>query len=100
MEKLKIFRTYLMLSFALVATIAVAHDGGHHKKMHPSSDEVTSLEKINQQYLNDIKPVFQKKCFDCHSSQTRMPWYSKVPGVQQLIAHDIEEAKEHITRHL
>ncbi len=50
--------------------------------------------RINAAYNTSIKPIFQKKCFDCHSNKPTFPWYYAVPGVKQLINHDIEEGLE------
>jgi hypothetical protein len=73
------------------------------KIRHNKLEEIKKLElkketykKINKAYLSQIKPIFQKKCFDCHSNQTVYPWYYKIPGVKQLIDDDISEAKEHL----
>lgn len=55
-----------------------------------------SERRINEAYLLRIKPIFQKKCFDCHSDQTHYPSYYKYPGIQQWIDSDIQEAREKI----
>jgi cytochrome c5 len=61
------------------------------------SDDLQKRYKIiNSAYLAKIKPVFQKKCFDCHSDSTKYPWYHKVPGVKQMIDKDIKEGRSHI----
>ncbi|MBI1908715.1 MAG: heme-binding domain-containing protein [Deltaproteobacteria bacterium] len=54
------------------------------------------LSLANQLYRQNVRPIFETKCFDCHSDQTRYPWYYRLPGVRQLMDHDIEEAREHI----
>lgn len=83
----------LLVSFSF---FAVAHES-HHKKTHPATPETkSSLEEINERYLKDIKPIFERTCFDCHSSQARLPWYQKVPGIKQWIQSDLDEAKEHL----
>lgn len=35
-------------------------------------------------------------CFDCHSNETRWPWYSYVAPVSWLVARDVEEGREHL----
>jgi len=52
--------------------------------------------EINNTYITNVKPIFEKKCFDCHADMKNTPWYYKVPGVKQMIDKDIREAKEHI----
>jgi hypothetical protein len=81
---------------------AGAHEGHHHgapavnKSAPAGSEREKRLQKINETYLARIKPIFQAKCFDCHSEDTRFPWYYKIPGVKQFIDSDISEAKEHM----
>lgn len=53
-------------------------------------------EAINSSYLANIKPILEKKCFDCHSNSTKFPWYYKIPGFKQMIDYDIKKAKRHI----
>lgn len=43
-----------------------------------------------------VKQILQRSCYDCHSNQTRWPWYSRVAPVSWLIAHDVEEGREHL----
>ncbi len=38
----------------------------------------------------------QRACFDCHSNETRWPWYSKIAPVSWLVTHDVEEGRMHI----
>jgi hypothetical protein len=35
-------------------------------------------------------------CFDCHSNETRWPWYSHVAPISWLLERDVEEAREHL----
>ena len=42
------------------------------------------------------KAMFDRACADCHSHETKWPWYSNVAPVSWLVAHDIEEGREHL----
>lgn len=44
----------------------------------------------------EIQRLIERSCFDCHSNQTRWPWYSHVAPVSWLVAQDVEEAREHL----
>jgi hypothetical protein len=44
----------------------------------------------------DVKSLLERSCYDCHSSETRWPWYSRVAPVSWLVAHDVEEGREHV----
>jgi hypothetical protein len=54
------------------------------------------IDSINEEYKKKIKPIFEQKCMDCHSSKTQWPWYHKIPGIKQLLDHDVAEGREHI----
>jgi hypothetical protein len=41
------------------------------------------------------RALFMRACGDCHSHSTEWPWYSHVAPVSWLVAHDVEEAREH-----
>ncbi len=38
--------------------------------------------------------LWQQACADCHSNETRYPWYSYVAPVGWLVAHDIHEGRD------
>ena len=40
-----------------------------------------------------VAAVLRTACYDCHSNETRWPWYSYVAPVSWLVAHDVEEAR-------
>jgi hypothetical protein len=89
----------LLLSAALPVSDTFGHKG-HTKPDEVQkvvSKEVTNLShEINSSYLRDIKPILQKACFDCHSSETRYPWYARLPFAGSLIEADVTEAKKHL----
>ncbi len=89
------FRSGIALLAMLVASSAVSHEN-HGRKSSPEIIEESKLAVINENYLKTVKPLLKKSCFDCHSSETQYPWYSKIPGAKQLIASDIAEARSHL----
>jgi hypothetical protein len=40
--------------------------------------------------------ILKRACFDCHSHETRWPWYAYVPPVSSLIVYDVAEGRESI----
>ena len=36
-----------------------------------------------------VMSTLRQACFDCHSDETRWPWYSLIPIASQLIEHDV-----------
>jgi len=43
-----------------------------------------------------VAAVLERSCFDCHSNNTRWPWYAYVAPVSWLVAYDVHEAREHM----
>ncbi len=43
----------------------------------------------------ETKALFDRACADCHSHETRWPWYSYVAPVSWYVIHDVEEGREH-----
>ena len=44
----------------------------------------------------DVQQILERSCYDCHSNETRWPWYSQVAPVMWLVAHDVNEGREHL----
>lgn len=40
------------------------------------------------------RALFLRSCGDCHSHETRWPWYSHVAPVSWLVQRDVEEGRE------
>ncbi len=44
----------------------------------------------------DVSAVFQRACQDCHSNQTRWPWYSQVAPISWLLARHVSEGRQEL----
>lgn len=44
----------------------------------------------------DVQALLERSCYDCHSNETKWPWYSYVAPVSWLVAHDVKEGREHL----
>jgi len=40
-----------------------------------------------------VETVLRRSCQDCHSNQTRWPWYSYVAPMSWIVAHDVHAAR-------
>ena len=40
-----------------------------------------------------VMSTLRRACFDCHSDETRRPWYSALPVASWLIEHDVREGR-------
>jgi hypothetical protein len=44
----------------------------------------------------EIKNIFKTACYDCHSYETKWPWYSKVAPISWLVVDDVNEGRKHL----
>jgi len=42
---------------------------------------------------NDIKATLKESCYDCHSNNTRYPWYNKIQPVSWFLERHITKGK-------
>jgi hypothetical protein len=44
----------------------------------------------------ELEPVVRRACYDCHSNETRWPWYTGVAPISFLIARDVQEGRREL----
>jgi len=44
----------------------------------------------------EIEATLQRSCYDCHSNQTRWPWYGHVAPISWEVARDIEYGRRQV----
>ncbi|MEZ4909803.1 MAG: heme-binding domain-containing protein [Saprospiraceae bacterium] len=50
----------------------------------------------NHQVDGNVKKIVMDACYDCHSYQTKYPWYSNIAPVNFLINNHVKEGREHL----
>jgi hypothetical protein len=80
-----------ILLFLLFALIVIQF-------IHPKSNKSTG---VHPNYIGnaffipeDVKPILTKACNDCHSNNTRYPWYSKIQPVDWWLTSHIKDGKK------
>ncbi len=75
----------LLVGFGLIQLIPYGHDH-------------TNPPVVNEPAWTDTqtRDLAVRACFDCHSNETVWPWYSRVAPVSWLVAHDVEEGRQHM----
>jgi hypothetical protein len=43
-----------------------------------------------------VRSILKRSCFDCHSNETRWPWYTNIAPVSWLVANDVKEGRAHL----
>ncbi|MCA8913433.1 MAG: heme-binding domain-containing protein [Planctomycetes bacterium] len=44
----------------------------------------------------ETQALVKRACYDCHSNETKWPWYSNVAPVSWLVQNDVNEGREHL----
>ncbi len=44
----------------------------------------------------EVLKIIKRSCYDCHSNETRWPWYSKIAPVSWLVGNDVREGRENM----
>ena len=44
----------------------------------------------------EVAAILERACYDCHSHETRWPWYSRVAPVSWLVAEDVKDGRRHL----
>lgn len=45
---------------------------------------------------SEVQAALRRACYDCHSNETRWPWYSSVAPLSFLIARDVNEGRREL----
>jgi hypothetical protein len=43
-----------------------------------------------------VREILRRSCYDCHSNESRWPWYAYVAPVSWLVVYDVHHAREHV----
>jgi len=44
----------------------------------------------------NVSGILRTSCYDCHSNETRWPWYSYIAPVSFLVTSDVNEGRKHL----
>jgi hypothetical protein len=51
---------------------------------------------MNTKMPKHVASMFEHSCYDCHSNQTKYPWYAHIAPSSWLLASDVKEGREHL----
>jgi hypothetical protein len=63
----------------------------------PYGRDHTNPQVVNEPEWNtpQTRELFMRACGDCHSNETKWPFYSNIAPVSWLVQHDVDEGREH-----
>jgi hypothetical protein len=64
-------------------------------KPRPVNPPVDPSQNINAVLAPPVKiqKILRRSCWDCHSDQTRWPWYSRLEPFASLVSDDVEKGR-------
>jgi hypothetical protein len=59
------------------------------ERSNPKSDPKLALKAPPE-----VQAIFARSCYDCHSNETRWPWYSAIAPMKWFIARDVKVGRQ------
>lgn len=76
---------------ALLVAIQFIRPGRNNQPADPAVDLQAVLHPPAE-----VSALLKEACYDCHSNETRYPWYAQVAPVSWWIANHVVEGREHL----
>jgi len=94
MSKLNSFKRLVLTAVAVTGTafIAIQFIPVHGRTNPPASPEKSLFARVS--VTPEVQGIMRKACMDCHSNETRWPWYAQIAPMSWLVAGDVEKARK------
>jgi hypothetical protein len=86
MNGTRMLRLGFGLSLALLFALQIVPYGRDHS--NPPDGRLAPWDSRSTERLA------QRACYDCHSNQTRWPWYASIAPVSWRVQHNVDEGRE------
>jgi hypothetical protein len=64
-------------------------------RTNPATDASRTIQSHIEVPAN-VDAILKRACNDCHSNETKWPWYSNIAPVSWLVNHDVNEGRRHL----
>ena len=64
-------------------------------KTNPPIDRAIDFSQIENSPIQ-VSAILKESCYDCHSHETKYPWYSNVAPVSWVLKNHVLEGREHL----
>ena len=75
-----------------VLVVFIAAQAYRPERTNPASTPGASLRALA---TPEVAAILDRACRDCHSNDTRWPWYTNVSPVSWLVANHVQHGREH-----
>jgi len=80
----------IVLAIVTVLIIIQFIQPAHNKSGQVLPTDITNTYRVPE----NVAVIFQNACYDCHSDNTRYPWYSNIQPMAWMMAMHIKNGKE------
>lgn len=88
-SKLKIITA--LVAIAVVAVTAISQSSEVVANPIAIGSPVTAEIQVPQ----DVKQLLERACYDCHSNETNIRWYDKLPIAASIVSGHVREGRKH-----
>ena len=88
---MKVFSKTLLLLVILTVVFQFVQPT-KNKSEGISSDDISKVYAMDE----ELHGIFVTKCYDCHSNNTKYPWYFNVQPIGWWLAAHVHDGKEHL----
>ena len=85
-------RRALLAAFAVLALASVARSRPRPAEHDESAPALNVLAPVPATAMSALR----RACFDCHSRDTRWPWYASLPIASRIIERDVTTARRQL----
>ena len=85
-------RKFIKRAVIVLAVLLVVIQVIRPARTNPPIDSTRTIE-ARTQMPEEVGSIFDMSCSDCHSYETRWPWYSKVAPVSWLLWSDVHDGR-------
>jgi hypothetical protein len=64
-------------------------------KTNPATDRRMTID-AHTQMIPQVSAILDRSCRDCHSNETRWPWYSHVAPVSWFVIDHVDHGRKHL----
>src|SRR6266851_5041950 len=63
------------------------------ERTNPSGDPMMKIE-ADDELTPKVNAILERACVDCHSNQTKWPWYSRIAPISWLMVRHVNEGRK------
>lgn len=81
-----------LLIILLIAFVIIQFFRPEKNRSAQSPNDISTLYAVPA----DVQPILAKACNDCHTNNTKYPWYAEIQPVAWWLADHVEEGKKEL----